>query len=248
MKLLNALFADKDGFVIQNHRDFTTSADVVMKASGLRLEAIRAIAREKGVEIEDTACRCIDEELLADFAEAHVRRLRAYFHNAQRHLAELTGDELATFVKFCNTFKKRHSSDSKSLLWSDIDTETIREQFIQKVHKLSPLPLLDAVLGNFVESKAIFKLCSVNTDISNVIDGQQPKEDILDKITQSYLYYVKPCNEQILYVDHRTEVKKTTLSARYHIFVSEDEDHLENMSDNYLYCLTCPNDGHLTIQ
>ena len=75
MKLLNALFADKDGFVIQNHRDFTTSADVVMKASGLRLEAIRAIAREKGVEIEDTACRCIDEELLADFAEAHVRRL-----------------------------------------------------------------------------------------------------------------------------------------------------------------------------
>ena len=174
--------------------------------------------------------------------------LRAYFHNAQRHLAELTGDELATFVKFCNTFKKRHSSDSKSLLWSDIDTETIREQFIQKVHKLSPLPLLDAVLGNFVESKAIFKLCSVNTDISNVIDGQQPKEDILDKITQSYLYYVKPCNEQILYVDHRTEVKKTTWSARYHIFVSEDEDHLENMSDNYLYCLTCPNDGHLTIQ
>jgi len=33
---------------------FATSADVVMKASGLRLEAIRVIAREQGVEIEDT--------------------------------------------------------------------------------------------------------------------------------------------------------------------------------------------------
>ena len=33
---------------------FTTSAEVVMKASGLRLEAIRVIAREQGVEIEDT--------------------------------------------------------------------------------------------------------------------------------------------------------------------------------------------------
>lgn len=35
---------------------FTTSADVVMKASGLRFEAVRAIAREQGVEIEDQAC------------------------------------------------------------------------------------------------------------------------------------------------------------------------------------------------
>ena len=57
---------------------FTTSADVVMKAGGLRLEAIRVIAREQGVEIEDTACRCIDESLLAELADAHVRRMRAY--------------------------------------------------------------------------------------------------------------------------------------------------------------------------
>ena len=57
---------------------FATSADVVMKASGLRLEAIRVIAREQGVEIEDTVCRCIDESLLAELADAHVRRMRAY--------------------------------------------------------------------------------------------------------------------------------------------------------------------------
>ena len=79
---------------------FTTSADVVMKASGLRLEAIRVIAREQGVEIEDTACRSIDESLLAALADAHVRRMRAYFNNARRHVAELSGDELATFIDF----------------------------------------------------------------------------------------------------------------------------------------------------
>lgn len=71
---------------------FTTSADVVMKASGLLFEAIRVIAREQGVEIEDTACRCIDESLLAALADAHVRRLRAYFNNARRHVVELSGD------------------------------------------------------------------------------------------------------------------------------------------------------------
>ena len=64
--------------------DFTTSADVVMKASGLRLEAIRVIAREQGVEIEDTACRCIDESLLAALADAHVRKMRAYIFVRRR--------------------------------------------------------------------------------------------------------------------------------------------------------------------
>lgn len=40
---------------------FATSADVVIKASGLRIEAIRAIAREQGIEIENVESRCIDE-------------------------------------------------------------------------------------------------------------------------------------------------------------------------------------------
>ena len=121
---------------------FTTSADVVMRASGLRLEAIRVIAREQGVEIEDTACRCIDESLLDALADAHVRKMRAYFNNARRHIAELDGDELATFINFCQTFNNRQSSDSTAQTWSDIDTDAIREQFIQKVHELTPSPTL----------------------------------------------------------------------------------------------------------
>ena len=52
--------------IVDNAFKFTTSADVVMEAGGLRLEAIRVIARGRGIEIEDTACRCIDESLLAD--------------------------------------------------------------------------------------------------------------------------------------------------------------------------------------
>ena len=122
---------------------FATSADVVMKASGLRLEAIRVIAREQGVEIEDTACRCIDESLLAALADAHVRRMRAYFNNTRRHIAEINGDDLATFTNFCKTFKNRQSSDSTAQAWSDIDTDAIREQFIQRVHELTPKPCLE---------------------------------------------------------------------------------------------------------
>jgi hypothetical protein len=57
---------------------FTTSADVVIKASGLRIEAIRAIAREQGIEIENVESRCIDENLLSLLADAHVRRLKSH--------------------------------------------------------------------------------------------------------------------------------------------------------------------------
>ncbi|MBR1428618.1 MAG: hypothetical protein IJ582_06245, partial [Prevotella sp.] len=137
---------------------FTTSADVVMKASGLRLEAIRVIAREQGVEIEDTACRCIDESLLAALADAHVRKMRAYFNNARRHVAELSGDELATFIDFCQTFKNRQSSDTAAQSWSDIDTDAICEQFIEKVHKLTPSVRKRFTLSGFSLGKILSSL------------------------------------------------------------------------------------------
>ena len=117
---------------------FATSADVVIKASGLRIEAIRAIAREQGIEIENVESRCIDENLLSLLADAHVRRLKSYFNNSKRHIAELSGAELSTFVDFCKTFKKHLSNDHAALSWDDIDTNAIREQFIRKVKKLTP--------------------------------------------------------------------------------------------------------------
>ena len=49
---------------------FTTSADVAMKACGLRIEAVRAVARETGIGIEDAESRCTDENLLSLLADA----------------------------------------------------------------------------------------------------------------------------------------------------------------------------------
>ncbi len=118
---------------IRRNRGFATSAEVVIKASGLRFEAIRVIAREQGVEIEDSACRCIDESLLAALADAHIRKMRAYFNNALRHIAKLRGDELALFIDFCKTYSKRQTKKRIAESWVDIDADAIQEQFIKKV-------------------------------------------------------------------------------------------------------------------
>lgn len=212
--------------IIPQAPTFTTSADAVMKASGLRLEAIRAIAREQGVDIEDTACRCIDESLLASLADAHIRRLKAYFNNAKRHIAELTGDELATFIDFCTTYQKRQTSNTESLLWSDISTETIREKFIEKVHRLTPPRADKGQLSSLLLKEIQIESHSLKPIGIHKSEAGLYFEDILDKVTQSYLYNSSPRQTKVKFtLDLRSEAKKTGVSARYHIFVSEDEDH-----------------------
>ena len=221
------LFSGIGGLEIKDLRPaFTTSVDVVMKASGLRLEAIRVIAREQGVEIEDTACRCIDESLLAELADAHVRRLKAYFNNAKRHIAELAGDELATFVEFCKTFKKRHTSDSSALTWSDIDTDAIKEQFTRKVHQLTPSNRLSSLFDYDIN----FEICessrsTLTNDTSCTLDDWlqvKQRDDILDKVHHSWLYAKKSSKLRTPRLDTRQTVRRVTLSARYHIYTSDD--------------------------
>lgn len=217
---------------------FTTSADVVMKASGLRLEAIRVIAREQGVEIEDTACRCIDESLLAALADAHVRRMRAYFNNARRHADQLSGDELATFIDFCQTFKNRQSSDTAAQSWSDIDTDAIREQFIQKVHELTPPPTLRPFT---VSSTILFEeiFSSLSFEFRECLDTWEldtyeykQRCEVVEKLLHSHLYYEKPSKTQLPCTDIQSVVWRITLPARYHFHISEDDDHQQDAIDN----------------
>ena len=209
---------------------FSTSADVVMKASGLRLEAIRVIAREQGVEIEDTACRCIDESLLAALADAHVRKMRAYFNNARRHIAELSGDELAMFLDFCETFKNRQSIGSTAQAWSDIDTDAIREQFIQKVHELTPSIWSDSLVDR-ITFQENFSLSFEYVDTLDTFVYKQ-RCDVVEKILHSHLYYEKLSKTRQPSVDIRSVVWRFTLPARYHIFTSDDDNHQQNMINN----------------
>ena len=198
---------------------FTTSADVVMKASGLRLEAIRVIAREQGVEIEDTACRCIGESLLAAFADAHVRKIRAYFNNARRHIADLAGDELATFIDFCKTFNKRHSTDITALSWKDIDA----------VHQLTPSAVIfDLFAGCGGLREGINSFLSFNHNGNLDFGEYLHRSDVIERILNSHLFYERPAKSHNICIDIRSVVRRVTLSARYHIFTSEDDNHQQD--------------------
>lgn len=211
---------------------FVTSADVVMEASGLRIEAIRVIAREQGVEIEDTACKCIGESLLAALADAHVRKLKAYFNNAKRHIAELSGEELATFLDFCETFESRQSTNSTAKAWSDIDTDAIREQFIQKVHELTPSPWSDLFAGCGGVSEDILESLSYKFCEKISLAKYRKQCEVIEKVLHSNLFYAKPSKVKLPSIVIRPIIWRVTLSARYHIFTSDDDNHQHDTFDN----------------
>jgi hypothetical protein len=246
---------------------FTTSADVVMKAGGLRLEAIRAIAREQGIEIGNVQSRCIDENLLEELAKAHVRRLKSYFNNSRRHISELSGADLRAYVNFCITFKK-HQLSHAAETWDDIDTDAIREQFFKKVKNLTPaqssndsygISIFERVtvkcksksfgrmsnegrpnLGVFILFSNIYdEVCSQSISHENDDDLYDflRKEEVIRNVIHSRWYYDRPIRKRIIHTDQRGIVRRVTLSARYHIFSDDDEHLCDTKFFNLKFCI-----------
>lgn len=218
---------------------YMTSAEVVIEASGLRIEAIRSIAREQGIEIENVRSRCIDENLLSYFADAHIRRLKSYFNNSKRHIGELTCSEHAAFDDFCLTFKK---SIHKPVSWEDIDTDVIREHFFEKVYSLCPktqVSDMDVRESHFIGNCLIIETVQefdqklpynhplFNTYHRRSLMQWQEKfhciENVLVRVYESRYYYSKPLKEKIVYNDKRIFIRSFFLSARYYLFPDDDD-------------------------
>ena len=201
---------------------FRTSAEAVMKASGLRFEAIRAVAREQGVKIEKSDSRCIDENLLSLLADAHVRRLRCYFNNALRHVKELSGTELFTFIDFFNTFKKSQVNKDTKLSWDVIDIDAIREQFIVKVHSLTPTPNYDFLFGSFISLEADLESLLSQRTLHLISLSDSHKDQVISRVINSRLKYYPKLTIVMPCIDHRLALRAFTLCLRYHIFTDDD--------------------------
>lgn len=205
-----------------------TTPAIVMRASGLKYEAIRAIAREYGVNIKSERSRCIDESLLSLLADAHIRRLKSYFNKSIRHLSKLSGAELSTFIDFCETFKKRQSNPS-SLTWNDIDIESIREDFINEVHK--------STSGHICYRDGKSKVETAVIPISHYpyydISCQSFKKRKL--IAQALVHYrrIKACLTNKSFKAYGDAIiRRVTKSFRFHIFSSSGNDYYLGM----LFC------------
>lgn len=228
--LSDSMFSDLFEIIDKQINRFTTSADVVMKASGLRIEAIRAIAREVGIEIEDVESRCIDENLLSLLADAHVRQLKSYFNKTKRHISELTGAELSMFIDFCETFKKRQSNNS-ALSWDNIDADAIREQFIKKVHSLTPSRELPSLFSGCMPIEIRTESLSFESLDQDALQTEHQKDLVISRILNNRWLYLRCKEQHVVSNDKRKQVRRVTLSSRYYIFSDDDDELLCDTKD-----------------
>ena len=92
--------------------------------------AVRCIAKGAGLAVSDEQSVCIDENTLEVFADAYVRKLKAYFNSMTRGNRQVDIDECLLFENFCKEFKNEACKREKAKTWSDIDENALRNYFL----------------------------------------------------------------------------------------------------------------------
>lgn len=230
---------------------FMTSLDIVQEVMNVPMCALTSLLRSYGYDsIDESSSLCIDEKRLEIFADAYVRKIRSYFTSSLRNISKLSQKELEDFEQFIKLFKNNDLQRNPSK-WSDIDTEHLKEAFVEKVKRNTPSKLsshcyiddlakfISVVVSKEVKKErnsvpafsSLFQIFFSNftyrKNANEIIVEEE--QQILDTVTHSYHYVAKST-----YVKSRKHInirlKKIYIAARYHIFISESEDESNNIN------------------
>lgn len=221
---------------------FKTSLEVIGKVLNVPESALKALLRLNGYDdnIESSSI-CIDEEMLAIFTEAYVRKMRSYFLNSNRHLHLLSPQEAADFEQFYQTFKKTGGNTTNHRDWNQIDTDLISEVFVQKVKKTTPnnnnnhtgIIVNDYELLRYIVETSSEHSRKPSQDFpyhpltsSQVWNIPDDMSSLCERIVYSRFYILTLTN---LLIQHYLAlsffyIKSICVFARYYIFSSEDSE------------------------
>lgn len=227
---------------------FMTSLEVIREVMNVPMEAIHAIARINGISTADDHEKNISETMLQPFIEAFERKTKNYFVNSLRNSAHLSPQELQTFTEFCKTFKKVNVSLDNVSNWNHIGKTKLREYFVERIKEKTPSSLnhhtiLDIFSGigeiDARLEKVIYKevepaidsfiindyLLQSGSEYFDFCYRQQPSQGLLEQITSSWCYHASTETLQYHVVRAQDIIKQIILSARYYIYIDDDDDH-----------------------
>ena len=197
---LHSLFSS----VMEEER-FMTSLNVIREVMNVPQCALNSILRANGYAEVDPDSICIDEKMLSVFADAYIRKMKNYFLSSVRNIEK-------KFVRRAE--------------WSQIDTELIRDAFMDKIKELTPRKksrfecFLEQIYGRF-ESSTLYEdlehLLHVNNSCSDEESG------LLYRVTHNRFYLVKQKVKKVFNCSVSI-VRHFFVAARYHIFVADDVD------------------------
>lgn len=221
---LNSLFP-----VFMEEERFMTSLNIIREVMNVPLCAIGSILRSNGYDEVDPDCICIDEEMLSVFADAYIRKMKNYFLSSVRNIDNLSTEEFTDLDEFCNTFKKQEVKSIRKSKWSQIDTELIRDVFMDKIKELTPHK--KSYLDYFQELEQYFETCEWQIVCDDPecsfnlyrIHHSFKKKRLLTRLTHNRFYLVKQKVKSVNYCC-ASILRRLFVAARYHIFVSDDVD------------------------
>lgn len=233
-----------------------TSLDVIREVMNVPMEAIHAIARMNGISTADDHEQTITESELRPFTEAFERKTRNYFINSMRNRAQLTLQELQTFTEFCKTFKKGNVSLDHVSNWNHIGKTKLRQYFVERIKEKTPSTQthhakhdlfsgcggIEAGIETAIYNEIEPALSSLVIDDYLLSAGseyfdfcyQQQSQGLLERFTSNWCYHASIESPQYHVVNTQDIVRQIVLSARYYIYVDDDDHELfEDTRDCY---------------
>lgn len=210
--------------------------------------ALSSILRANGYDEVNPDSICIDEKMLSYFADAYIRKMKNYFLSSIRNYENLTYQEFTDLEEFYNTFKKIGVKFTRKAEWSHIDTELLRNAFLDNIKELTPrrksrleylcehitesyhcsMPLFSDELEEY---EIILSECSPDEYIFHrIINSKDKERSILMRITRSRFYQIKN-RHKIFCIYTFNIMRQFFIAARYHIFVADDTDSDVNNSN-----------------
>ena len=218
---LHSLFSS----VMEEER-FMTSLDVIRDVMNVPQCALNSILRANGYAEVEPGRICIDEKMLSVFADAYIRKMKNYFLSSIRNIENLSYEEFTDLNEFYNTFKKQDVKFVRRAEWSQIDTELIRDAFMDKIKELTPRKksCFDCFLEQIYER---FESSTVYHELAHILYVNDSCSDenssLLDRVTHNRFYLVRQ-KVKIIFNCSINIVRQFFVAARYHIFVADDVD------------------------
>ena len=211
---------------IMEEERLMTSLDVIREVMNVPQCALNSILRANGYAEVEPGRICIDEEMLSVFADAYIRKMKNYFLSSIRNIENLSYEEFTDLNEFYNTFKKQDVKFVRRAEWSQIDTELIRDAFMDKIKELTPrkkscFECFWEQIYERLESSTVYHDFERCLYVSYSCTDDE--RSLLDRVTHNRFYLVRQKVKKVFNCSVNI-VRQFFVAARYHIFVADDVD------------------------
>lgn len=230
---------------------FRTSLSIISEVMNIPLSAVKCYLRCNGYDDDiEPSSNCIDEKMLELFDDAYLRKMRNYLSRSIKHLDTLSPSEHDELVQYIQTFKKENCPKRtlSKFTPNDIDDEKLLHAFRDRIKEKTPkqsngylcTSILSAITvcaakEEILEPITYFCIFPKRDAVYSSSFALQDTNRLLDSIAHSKYYITDVKVEKIPTYRINKTLRIIYLSARFHIYIDDDDSIIKNSEWYRLY-------------